>query len=315
MKEWYEVWPERATATKQVKRGLTQEEKTEVWIYRAKQVHGDKYDYSKFTVEKTTDKSVVICPVHGEFEISPSKHITAGLKCPHCSTATKPLGNDGFITKARAVHGNKYDYSLVKYVNNRTNVDIVCSTHGIFSQTPDTHLVGSGCAGCKGDLIRGLKRKTQADFEEEIYTRYGDEISVVGRYETAHIKIEFKCKKHGKFTTDPHSILRGSGCAVCSRMGTFDQIYLIHINKDMYKIGVTASLDRRIAAHRSNFGPNISLIKSVKPSTLDAYEIEQYLLTKYQNKVQGLESLEGYTEVRILDKSEVDEICSFLETI
>lgn len=53
-----------------------------------------------------------------------------------------------FIADARKVHGDKYDYSHVVYIDARTPVEIVCNKHGAFMQTPHTHLKGSGCALC-----------------------------------------------------------------------------------------------------------------------------------------------------------------------
>lgn len=56
------------------------------------------------------------------------------------------LTTEEFIKKARKVHGNKYDYSKVKYVNNQTKVRIVCPEHGEFSQRPIDHLKGHECS-------------------------------------------------------------------------------------------------------------------------------------------------------------------------
>ena len=50
-----------------------------------------------------------------------------------------------FIEKANLVHNNKYDYSLVNYINNKTKVKIICKIHGAFEQIPDSHLRGRGC--------------------------------------------------------------------------------------------------------------------------------------------------------------------------
>ena len=43
---------------------------------------------------------------------------------------------------------DQYDYSLVRYVNNHTKVKIICPIHGVFEQTPDSHLQGAGCPRC-----------------------------------------------------------------------------------------------------------------------------------------------------------------------
>ena len=53
-----------------------------------------------------------------------------------------------FIAEAKAVHGGKYDYSKVNYIDNSTKVCIICSTHGEFWQYPKDHLNGSGCRKC-----------------------------------------------------------------------------------------------------------------------------------------------------------------------
>lgn len=49
-----------------------------------------------------------------------------------------------FIEKSIKIHGNKYDYSLVDYIDNKTKIKIICSIHGCFEQTPGIHLRGSG---------------------------------------------------------------------------------------------------------------------------------------------------------------------------
>lgn len=60
------------------------------------------------------------------------------------------LTTEEFIAKARAVYGDKYDYSKVVYVNNRTKVCIICPEHGEFWMTPDNHLRGRRCIYCSG---------------------------------------------------------------------------------------------------------------------------------------------------------------------
>lgn len=47
--------------------------------------------------------------------------------------------NDFISNRFREIHGNKYDYSLVEYVNNFTNVKIICKIHGEFLQAPANH--------------------------------------------------------------------------------------------------------------------------------------------------------------------------------
>lgn len=58
------------------------------------------------------------------------------------------MTTEEFITKARAVHGSKYDYSKVEYVNSQTKVCIICPVHGEFWQRADTFLHSQGCPKC-----------------------------------------------------------------------------------------------------------------------------------------------------------------------
>ena len=117
----------------------------DLFLNRAKLVHGDKFDYSLITDYKECKAHLnVICKKHGSFKISADHHINRGQGCPKC----KLLGLDGFINKANKIHDNKYSYSNVIYINNKTNVDIKCPIHGEFNQRVTDHLRGSGCPVC-----------------------------------------------------------------------------------------------------------------------------------------------------------------------
>jgi len=55
-----------------------------------------------------------------------------------------------FVEKANKIHNNKYDYSLVEYINSKSKIKIICPIHGVFEQTPAKHLMGRGCQKCGG---------------------------------------------------------------------------------------------------------------------------------------------------------------------
>ena len=103
---------------------------TEEFILKAKKVHGDKYDYSQVNYVKTTIPVTIICPIHGPFTQRPVNHLR-GKGCKYCGNAVKHTTEE-FIEAARKVHGDKYDYSQVEYVNNKTKVKIICPIHGLF---------------------------------------------------------------------------------------------------------------------------------------------------------------------------------------
>jgi len=123
------------------------------FIKEAKVVHGDRYDYSKIKYVYSTEKVTIICKIHGEFEQKPYSHLKEH-GCPSCG-GTKKISTSEFIEKAKIIHGDKYKYDKVKYINNHTKVTITCPLHGDFTQTPDSHLQKSGCIACSG-----LKKST-----------------------------------------------------------------------------------------------------------------------------------------------------------
>lgn len=120
---------------------------TEYFIKKAKEIHGDKYDYSRVVYRNNRTKVEIICPVHGSFFQKPNDH-TYGKGCPSCAGVQKSNTQD-FVAKAEAVHHGKYDYSLVDYKGNKKKVAILCPDHGLFWQTPNSHLLGRGCPICQ----------------------------------------------------------------------------------------------------------------------------------------------------------------------
>jgi hypothetical protein len=66
-----------------------------------------------------------------------------------------------FISRARAIHGNKYDYSRAKYTAAKQNVIIGCPVHGWFEQTPSNHThktYPKGCPKCGGQQMTGEEK-------------------------------------------------------------------------------------------------------------------------------------------------------------
>ena len=119
------------------------------FINKANKIHNNKYDYSLVDYKNAKTKINIICNAHGIFNLTPSSHIDQKTGCPICSKKHK-YNNNEFIEKARIIHGNKYNYNKVNYVNNYTKIDIICKKHGLFKQTPTNHLCGKGCEICSG---------------------------------------------------------------------------------------------------------------------------------------------------------------------
>lgn len=154
---------------------------TEEWIQKVAPVYNYKYDYSKVVYKDNKTPVTVICPIHGEFYTIPSNHAKGASGCPKCSSELRHIKYsktiNQFIVDAKKVHGNKYDYSKVKYINNKAKVCIICPEHGEFWQTPASHLAGSGCPACsrtnQGLLFGRLQKYfTNINFLQEYTTAW-----------------------------------------------------------------------------------------------------------------------------------------------
>lgn len=119
----------------------------EIFITRARNKHGDKFDYSKVEFTSIHNKVIIICPIHGEFEQQASAHFKCG--CDKCARDKTKLSNEDFIDRVKNVHGDRYDYSMTKYTTNYNKVIIICKTHGMFEQRAYEHARGNGCPKCK----------------------------------------------------------------------------------------------------------------------------------------------------------------------
>lgn len=122
-------------------------------INQFKEVHGDLYNYSKFDFSLgQKSKSIIICPIHGEFKQTASVHKN-GSGCPECSRKTnkgrKHLTQDVVIGRFKEVHGDLYSYDKFKYTYYHEKGIITCRIHGDFEQAPYNHAGGSGCSKCR----------------------------------------------------------------------------------------------------------------------------------------------------------------------
>ena len=158
------------------------------FIHRAQIVHLNKnYDYSLWTEYDGTTKAYhqknipVCCLKHGKFLVSLSNHLR-GSGCPECAKEVRASKRrksvEYYISKAKKVHGNKYDYSKWTSVKN-TSVDkvkIICKKHGVFEQTPADHIrKKAGCPNCVRDpLTRQKQHPAQRHIPLTIYEHLDD---------------------------------------------------------------------------------------------------------------------------------------------
>ena len=124
---------------------------TTQFIREAKEIHGDKYDYSRINYTNSNTKIEIICPIHGVFHQKPTHHLD-GHDCLLCGRKTSNLKRTKhqkeILKEFHKAHGNRYDYSKVNYNGAFRKISIICKKHGEFTQTPDHHKRGIGCPRC-----------------------------------------------------------------------------------------------------------------------------------------------------------------------
>jgi len=147
----------------------------------------------------------------------------------------KKLTTSEWINKAKAVHGERFDYSKVTYVNAKTKVIIRCliPDHGEWLCNPSNHIThGRGCPRCGGS-----NKKTTNEFIEDARALHGDVYTYENcSYVNSHTNVSIKCSHHGAFEQSPTAHLSGQGCPTCgqeiitnkARMPTTDVLGLLN---------------------------------------------------------------------------------------
>lgn len=277
---------------------------TDTFIARSRKIHGDLYDYTNTEYKGANDKLCIICRVHGAFHQRASDHTHNKTGCPKCAITSnaerKKHDTISFIARAQAVHGGKYDYSLVDYVSAHSKVRIICAEHGEFPQTPGSHLSGRGCPECKTLLLAKVNKYCIDDFVLKSRARHGNkyDYSLVD-YVCSKDKVKIICPDHGVFEQTAGEHVRGSGCAGCADYG-FDSeadahlYFLISDDNSSVKIGITNNLERRINELRRATPFQFSLSNALPMKGNDAALCERVIHSMMISS--GLSGFDGATE-------------------
>jgi ssDNA-binding Zn-finger/Zn-ribbon topoisomerase 1 len=238
---------------------MTTQSKQAQFLAKARAVHGDKYDYSEAEYQKAILKVRIICSTHGPFMQAPNPHLR-GSGCPACGSETTSRklshGKAGFIQKARAVHGDKYNYTKGSYAGAHANIEIVCPQHGPFLQSPTSHLAGRACPACSLVQRADKKKYSQAQFLAKARAVHGDKYDYSDEANFKRGKflcINITCPEHGRFQQRRTNHLRGVGCTKCALAltrrnwvslsnGRLATLYFLELHRPgerFYKVGVT----------------------------------------------------------------------------
>lgn len=208
--------------------------------------------------------------------------------------------NQWYIKRFQEVHGSTYDYSRVVYIKQLEKVEILCRQHGLFQQTPDSHLRGRGCPLCAGKVKKTTEQCVKDFHEVHGTTRYN--YSKV-KYIDNQSKVSIICVEHGIFTQRPYDHLQGHGCPKCSNHNQ-NTLYLLRCrNTDLIKIGITGNMPNRLASIGGDLYP-IYVVSTHNPRTLEKQLHETYK----QYRVFNPTVRNGGTEFFDLSDHQVQEI-------
>jgi Zn finger protein HypA/HybF involved in hydrogenase expression/very-short-patch-repair endonuclease len=190
----------------------------EKFIEKSKEKHNNRYDYSLVEYKNNKTKVKIICSKHGVFEQTPNNHLN-GNGCPYCgnisSSYNRKMDKKQFILNSIKVHGDKYDYSLVDYKQNKIKIKILCKKcNRIFEQTPNNHISKKhGCPYCSL-----YKKLTTEQFILRSIKVHGEkyDYSLVD-YKNSKTKVKIICNKcNSIFEQIPEKHYHGNGgCPIC----------------------------------------------------------------------------------------------------
>lgn len=153
----------------------------------------------------------------------------------------RKLTQEEFIARARRVHGDKYDYSKVKYVNKEEKVCIICPVHGEFWQIAASHMRGNQCPKCYYES----KMSNTEEFIKKARKIWGDRFDYsLSQYKDSKSLITINCPKHGTWQSTPNRHLRGGGCPRCKAVSHRSVVYGVGVvitddyvcNEPSYKV-------------------------------------------------------------------------------
>ena len=185
----------------------------------ANEKHNNKFDYSKVIYINTNTDVTIICPEHNEIIITPYQHLNSPTGCQKCSGCYRRTQEE-FINDSIKIHGDKYDYSNIEYIDNQIDISIYCKKHkNNFIQKPSMHLSGQGCRLCGYENSSEKRKYTKEEFiqmAKEVHPNNLDDYSLID-YVNLSTKINIKCNIHGNYPSLPADHIGGHRCSKCSK--------------------------------------------------------------------------------------------------
>lgn len=196
--------------------------KTDNFIEKSKNIHGNLFDYKNVEYINNKTNVELICKEHGTFFTRPDSHLSKKYGCPDCGVKRRIENskNKNWLQDCIVVHGDRYDYSNVFYINSKTKVEIICKEHGSFLMTLNAHIIQKqNCPKCYRVFNTDDFINKSTNVHNGLYD-YSKSI-----YVDAREKVDVICKVHKEFKISPYCHLQGQGCNKCKLSKGENRIY------------------------------------------------------------------------------------------
>ena len=186
--------------------------KFEDFLMKARNKHGNKFEYLADTYVSYYNPMTIKCPVHGIIQMTPRFHIK-GTGCKHCSRNEQAgLNKRDYTLEELSLHA---EYKYLRVIGK--SVVFKCDKHGVIKQSVYEHLKGSKCKKCSHDRFSKDNRADIEEQQEKLVKLYNGRYQFnFENYENNGSLIDVYCEQHGHFTKDYKHLIRGHGCQKCS---------------------------------------------------------------------------------------------------
>ena len=255
---------------------------TEQFIQEATKIHGNKCSYNQVKYINNITKIKIYCNICKEyFYQNPREHLKYEHGCKKCAKKSMiqklKMSQEKFIQIAKEIHGNKYNYDKVEYINHITKIKIYCKQcKKYFEQIPNNHIKGAGCKQC------AVKERTsnKQEFIKKAIKIHGNKYDYTDfEYIKSYIKSKIYCKQCNKYyLITPNSHLNNKGCPKCA----------INNMAENNKLKFKEFKEKAVKIHGDNYEYNKENYKS-KTEDMQIYckTCQKYFTQKPSNHLSG----------------------------
>lgn len=299
----------------------------EDFLRKAKEAHGDKYDYSKVEYKGSTIPVIVVCPKHSDFSVIPTAH-WGGAECAKCSEEKGGkrflMTDEEFKARVAEIYGDTLDFTHDTY-GSKKKIKVFCNIHKEFFYKTAEKLLhrNQGCPLCGRERISKSRAKDIEHFLSRAIAVHGSE-----KYDYSEVVytgvdnlVKIWCNEHKGFfmqTPDHHARI-GNGCPTCAAQG-FDKnklgkVYVLS-SDDMFKVGITnRDVDLRVYKINRDSPQKFSTVFYKEMDGVVADKVETLLLKWLRGLCtpQPTEKFDGYTECFYKGKTTICDVINRLE--